>query len=261
MSTVLKNVEYSPIKGYTNLRVSSKYGFRTFYNGVTKKYEKGFHNGIDLTTGNIVVAPEDGEVSEVCDKINGYSEKNSRGNYVILKHDDGVYTAYYHLKKDSISVSKGDRVKRGEKLAEVGATGHATGVHLHYGVKIDSSWVNPEDYLLGRKSLVQERSEIKDDVYYTVKAGDSLSEIAEEYGITCEELAKINEIADPDFISVGQKIKVPMPREKTYRVGKGDTLSGIAKKYHTTWEKLYEKNKDRIGDNPDFIRVGLVLRI
>lgn len=256
MSYKLKNIKYNPLKGYDYSNVSSRFGSRTFYNDVTKKYEKGFHNGIDLTTGTIVIAPEDGEVTEVYNGVSGYSEKQSRGNYIVLKHKKDIYTVYYHLKKNSIRVSKGDRVERGALLAEVGATGHATGLHLHYGIKVNTKWVNPEDYLLGKKRLTAENFE--DHIIYTVKQGDTLIEIAAKYGIDYKLLAEINGIDNPDLIYAGDKIKLPL---KTIIVEKGDTLSGIAKKYNTTWQKLYEKNKDVIGDDPNLIKVGMVLKI
>lgn len=259
MSYNLKNVKYSPLKGQNSLNVSSKYGFRTFYNGVTKRQETGFHNGIDLTNGTHVVAPEDGEVVEVYDKVDGYSEKYSRGNYVILKHREGLYTVYYHLKKGSVLVEKGEKVKRGDELAEVGSTGHATGVHLHYGVKVNSSWVDPSEYLLGRKRLVSDG--VADEyVVYKVKQGDTLSEIASKYSVNYKEVAELNGIENSNLIYTGEQIKIPVESKK-HVVVKGETLSEIAAKYGLDWKRLYEKNRDIIGNNPDLIRAGMVLRL
>lgn len=97
---------------------------------------------------------------------------------------------------------------------------------------------------------------------YTVKAGDTLSGIASKYGTTYQELARINNIANPNVIYPGQVIKINGGTvEKIYTVKSGDTLSGIANKYGTTWQKLYEKNKSVIGNDPNLIKPGQVLKI
>ena len=97
---------------------------------------------------------------------------------------------------------------------------------------------------------------------YTVQAGDTLSGIASKYGTTYQELARINNIANPNVIYPGQVIKINGGTvEKTYTVKSGDTLSGIANKYGTTWKKLYEKNKSVIGNDPNLIKPGQVLKI
>lgn len=101
----------------------------------------------------------------------------------------------------------------------------------------------------------------KTAITYTVKAGDTLSEIAMKYGTTYQELARINNIANPNLIYAGQVIKINGTAETTYTVKSGDTLSGIASRYGTTWQKLYEKNKNVIGSNPDLIKPGQVLKV
>lgn len=97
---------------------------------------------------------------------------------------------------------------------------------------------------------------------YTVQAGDTLSGIASKYGTTYQELARINNIANPNVIYPGQVIKINGGTvEKTYTVKSGDTLSGIANKYGTTWQNIYNNNKDIIGSNPNLIKPGQVLKI
>lgn len=109
----------------------------------------------------------------------------------------------------------------------------------------------------------KEPTPITGEETYIVKAGDTLSGIASKYGTTYQELARINNIANPDVIYTGQvlKIKADGTSVQTYTVKKGDTLSGIASKYRTTWQKIYDKNKDVIGDNPNLIKPGQVLKI
>ena len=67
----------------------------------------------------------------------GSTGNESYGNFVKIKHDDGYYTLYAHLK--DVYVSKGQRVLRGEKIGYMGNTGNAYGVHLHFEVR------NPRD--------------------------------------------------------------------------------------------------------------------
>lgn len=101
---------------------------------------------------------------------------------------------------------------------------------------------------------------------YTVKKGDTLSEIAAKYGTTYQTLASYNGIANPNKIYAGQVIKIPngtvsTSSNTTYVVKKGDTLSAIASKYGTTWQKIYQDNKSVIGSNPNTIYAGQKLII
>ncbi|REJ12310.1 MAG: hypothetical protein C6W58_16910 [Bacillaceae bacterium] len=95
---------------------------------------------------------------------------------------------------------------------------------------------------------------------YTVKKGDTLSEIAQKYGMTVNELVKLNNIKNPNLIITGQVLKVPAKTEKDeyYAVKKGDTLTKIAKKYETTVQNLVKLNNIK---NPDLILVGQKLRV
>lgn len=114
---------------------------------------------------------------------------------------------------------------------------------------------------IGTNNTEQTTNGDKTAITYTVKKGDTLSEIAQKYGTTYQELARINNIANPDLIYVGQVIKINGTAETTYTVKSGDTLSGIASMYGTTWQKLYEKNRSVIGNDPNLIKPGQVLKI
>jgi len=100
---------------------------------------------------------------------------------------------------------------------------------------------------------------------YTVQAGDTLSEIAVKFGTTVDNLVALNNIENPDLIRTGQVLKINGSDTNvgsiTYTVKTGDNLSKIASKYGTTWEAIYEKNKDIIGDDPDIIQPGQILKI
>lgn len=70
------------------------------------------------------------------------------------------------------------------------------------------------------------------------------------------------EKAGYDYNKVQQKVDQELANKiKTYQVKKGDTLTSIAKKYHISWQKLYNDNKKIIGDNPNLIKVGQILKI
>ena len=97
---------------------------------------KGRHRGVDLTApaGTSVFAAMDGEVITA-------GKHKQYGNYVVVDHGNGVATLYAHHKLNL--VHEGDIVRRGQKIAEVGRTGNATGPHLHFELKIDGLHRNP----------------------------------------------------------------------------------------------------------------------
>jgi len=99
------------------------------------------HEGLDLSApaGTPVLAAEDGKVVYSDDGTRGY------GNMIIIKHAGNLSTIYAHNSRNLVHV--GEMVKRGQKIAEVGATGHATGNHCHFEVRVEEKPVNPEYYL------------------------------------------------------------------------------------------------------------------
>ncbi len=99
------------------------------------------HEGIDVSapTGTPIEAPAAGRVIEV-----GW--ESGYGNVVELDHGYGIVTKFAHTSK--ALVRKGQRVKRGERIALVGSTGLATGPHLHYEVHVNGRPVNPLRYVL-----------------------------------------------------------------------------------------------------------------
>lgn len=122
-----------PVQGW----VTSDFGFRTNpFTGLTQ-----MHEGIDISnrTGTVVVAPANGFVSDI-------GNDWVHGKFIIISHGFGMTTRYSHLHK--ILVKAGQKVKRGDKIAEVGMSGKATGPHLHYEVRLHGIAVNPMRYIL-----------------------------------------------------------------------------------------------------------------
>jgi len=121
-----------PLEG----RVTSSFGERLDpFNG-----EGAFHSGIDICApyGTPVRAAADGDVT-------GASLGAGYGRGIVLDHGHDVVTVYGHL--SAIAVLPGQHVMRGQVIGYVGQSGHATGPHLHYEVRVHNVPVNPHKYL------------------------------------------------------------------------------------------------------------------
>lgn len=122
----------------SSTRITSDYGQRVSpTTGASSN-----HKGIDVGAayGADIVAAADGTV-----KASTYS--SAAGNYVMIDHGGGLYTVYMHA--SSLLVSPGQTVSAGQVIAKVGSTGISTGNHLHFGVSLNGSYVNPWSYLGG----------------------------------------------------------------------------------------------------------------
>lgn len=99
------------------------------------------HDGIDIPAprGTPIVAVDTGVVIYSDNGIRGY------GNMIVLAHGDDMFTVYAHNRKNK--VDKGDRVDRGDVIAEVGNTGRSTGPHLHFEIRVKNKVKNPSRYL------------------------------------------------------------------------------------------------------------------
>jgi murein DD-endopeptidase MepM/ murein hydrolase activator NlpD len=101
------------------------------------------HYGLDVAApaGTPIVAPADGRVVDA-----GW--KGGMGKCVEIDHGYGIRTIFGHCR--TLKVSDGQRVTRGQAIATVGATGRATGTHVHYGIKVNGNWTNPANYIISR---------------------------------------------------------------------------------------------------------------
>lgn len=121
-----------PVRG----KISGRFGSRRIINGQPRKP----HSGEDIAApkGTPVVAMNDGIVRLTADHF-------FSGKGVIVDHGLGLFSMYFHL--SSVDVEHGQVVKKGQVIGKVGSTGRATGPHLHWGVRLNGSRVDPYSLL------------------------------------------------------------------------------------------------------------------
>ncbi|MCF5784395.1 peptidoglycan DD-metalloendopeptidase family protein, partial [Pseudomonas syringae] len=116
--------------------LSSKFGVRRFFNGE----ERNPHSGLDFAVpaGTPIKSPAAGKVI-----LTGNYFFN--GNTVFVDHGQGFISMFCHLSK--IDVKVGDQVPRGGVVGKVGATGRATGPHMHWNVSLNDARVDPAIFI------------------------------------------------------------------------------------------------------------------
>jgi murein DD-endopeptidase MepM/ murein hydrolase activator NlpD len=124
----------TPVK--SAFRFTSPFGYRRD----PKTGGRRMHAGVDFaaSTGTPLYATADGVVIHA-----GWS--SGYGRLVKIQHEFGIETRYAHLSK--LNVTKGQRVSRGDRIGDMGASGRVTGVHLHYEVRVGGKPVNPMVYI------------------------------------------------------------------------------------------------------------------
>jgi murein DD-endopeptidase MepM/ murein hydrolase activator NlpD len=132
----------TPVDG---ARISSGFGMR-FHPvlGYTR-----MHKGIDFAvpSGTPVMAAGAGVIQEA-------HWENGFGNFVLLNHGNGYSTAYGHLSRYALGIRPGAHVRQGQVIAYSGATGLATGPHLHYEIRINGQQVNPAAVKVARGRIL-----------------------------------------------------------------------------------------------------------
>jgi len=116
--------------------ISTPFGAQRYVNGEPRSP----HSGLDIAApaGTPVKAPLAGKVLLVADMY-------LNGNTVAIGHGNGLVSVYSHMQ--SVAVDQGDWLDGGNIIGKVGATGRATGPHLHWGIRFNNARVNPESLL------------------------------------------------------------------------------------------------------------------
>jgi murein DD-endopeptidase MepM/ murein hydrolase activator NlpD len=101
------------------------------------------HEGIDMADdrGKKIWAADSGVV------ILAKSDPDGYGYYIVIKHSNGLSTLYAHMYRSTVRVSQGERVKKGQWIADIGNNGRSTGPHLHFEVHLNGNAVNPMPYI------------------------------------------------------------------------------------------------------------------
>ncbi|GIV40369.1 MAG: hypothetical protein KatS3mg033_2169 [Thermonema sp.] len=176
-----------------------------------------FHHGTDLAlrVGDPIYATFDGIV-RIARYDRGY------GYHVVLRHYNGLETLYGHMSK--ILCKVGQEVKAGDVIGLGGSTGRSTGPHLHFEFRYAGNSFNPEEifdfHTSPSKSIKGEwfyllpqhfrhlGATVKQQVWYIVRSGDTLSHIARRYGVSVSYLMKINGLGPRSIIRPGQRLRI-----------------------------------------------------
>lgn len=206
---------------------------RVVYNStdrITQFYRKGVHNGLDLGwNSKKYTNSENFNIYANCSgKVvyiqTGYSNQKgatgsaSFGNMVKLRHNNGMYSLYAHLKK--VLVRVGDVVNENTQIGIMGDSGNAYGTHLHFEVReANENRINPFEYLT--KPICEVKEDSKTTIYYIVQKGDTLSSIARKYNTSWKDIYNKNKNiigSNPNIIYPGQKLLIKegfSPNKKT----------------------------------------------
>lgn len=131
----------SPFEDDWKTKVTSEFGHRDEIKLPDGTVTSSIHTGLDMgaAKGTAIVAINDGEVVYVRNHQKGL------GLHLVIDHGGGKLSIYGHTSK--ILVKEGDKVKSGQKIAEVGSTGYSTGNHLHLEIWENGKCQNPRNYL------------------------------------------------------------------------------------------------------------------
>jgi murein DD-endopeptidase MepM/ murein hydrolase activator NlpD len=193
----------------TNTKITSKFGPR----------RRRMHNGIDVKVyiGDTIRAAFSGKVRMVKYERRGY------GQYIVIRHDNGLETIYGHLSKQL--VNEDQYVEAGEVIGLGGNTGRSTGSHLHFETRFLGQAINPgllfdfekqdivtESYLFKKGNNRYRRTGSTavasgNSQYYKVRKGDSLSRISQRTGVSIDRLCKLNGISRRTTLRIGQVLR------------------------------------------------------
>lgn len=189
-----------------NTKITDIFGYRP--------RRRRMHYGLDVKVqrGDTIRAAFDGKVRYVSYQRRGY------GNYVVIRHPNGLETLYAHLTKKL--VDENEVVKAGDPIGLGGNTGRSTGTHLHFETRLLGKALNPalffdfpnQDVTGDTYLYMKPKKKVYDpsdpDTYYKVRSGDSLGRIAARKGTTVKNLCKLNGITTKTILRPGQVLRL-----------------------------------------------------
>lgn len=189
-----------------NTKVNDIFGYRP--------RRRRMHYGLDIKVerGDTIRAAFDGKVRYVSYQRRGY------GNYVVIRHPNGLETLYAHLTKRM--VEENQVVKAGDPIGTGGSTGRSTGSHLHFETRLLGKALNPalmfdfpnQDVTGDTYLYMKPKKKVYDpsdpDTYYKVRSGDTLGRIAARKGTTVKNLCKLNGITTKTTLRIGQVLRL-----------------------------------------------------
>jgi hypothetical protein len=173
-----------------------------------------WHYGVDLalTTGDSVFAAFDGVIRICKYNYGGF------GNYIMVRHHNGLETLYGHLSKQLVKV--GQHVKAGELIGLGGSTGKSSGPHLHFEVRYQGNAIDPSLLYDFEKHSIKYRvwditpayfkyiRDAKAAVYHRIRSGDTLGGIAVRYRTTISRICRLNHISRNTILRIGRRLRV-----------------------------------------------------
>ena len=211
------------------------------------------HKGLDIKVyiGDTIRAAFSGKVRIVRYEAGGY------GNYIVIRHPNGLETIYGHLSKQL--VTENETVRPGEPLALGGNTGRSTGSHLHFETRLCGVALNPAlffdfrnqdvtgDYYVFNKRTYEHESEIATRERGKIgNGGYSRDMIYGEVGHSDDDV--------PEDVREAMNA----PERVYYKVQSGETLASIAKKVGVSVEKIMRLNGFRSKNQK--VRAGMIIR-
>lgn len=177
-----------------------------------RRYRWHFGTDLELDTGDSLFAAFDGIVRVSSYQGGGY------GNYIVLRHYNGLETVYGHLSKSLVDV--GQYVKAGEYIGRGGSTGRSTGPHLHFEVRFEGTPIDPEYFydfkdeeLISRVCLITEENfqylnRARRVYYHRVRSGDTIGGIARKYRVSSSKICRLNGISSKTKLKPGRKLRI-----------------------------------------------------
>ncbi len=184
--------------------ITSKFGLRRY------KYHYG--TDLRLSIGDTISSVWDGVIRISKYNYGGY------GNYVVVRHHNGLETIYGHMSKRLVKV--GQEVKAGEVIGLGGNTGRSSGPHLHFEVRYEGNAIDPTHIFSFDNNAIacnefdvtpnefEYIRELRKAKYYKIRSGDTLGHIAIRYHTSITQICRLNGMTRNSIIRVGKTLRV-----------------------------------------------------